>query len=178
MTDHFFQLLGLPLQYDINPEDLSSRYRSLSQVLHPDRQGTQLDAAQRTSMLLKAAALNQAYRTLQDPEKRAAHLLECLVGPDVFQTHARSPSPAFLADMLDWQEACEQAQSSDDPKKSKQLWEDVQKEIAQGRQQLQQLFASKTDNLNELAPEVIDCLQRLRYHHRLIESIERSQEDR
>ncbi len=72
-SDHF-ELLGLPRGYSLDTKDLEKRYQALARETHPDR-FTQSADAERRQALLRSTALNEAYRTLRDPLRRAAYLL-------------------------------------------------------------------------------------------------------
>ncbi len=73
-TDRF-AIFGLPLRYEIDPADLEKRFRQLSWEVHPDRHA-QASPRERRIALERTTALNDAYRTLRDPLRRAAYLLE------------------------------------------------------------------------------------------------------
>lgn len=62
----FYQLLGLP--YGASAQEVRRAYRDLSKLYHPDT--TELESAIAT---IKFQALNEAYATLSNPEKRLAY---------------------------------------------------------------------------------------------------------
>jgi DNA-binding NtrC family response regulator len=69
-------------EVEVDPEErqvdtgiLEKRFRELSLQLHPDR-FAHADARERRMSLEQSSALNQAYRTLRDPERRAFSLLQ------------------------------------------------------------------------------------------------------
>jgi molecular chaperone HscB len=70
-----FAVLGLPQRYDIDGAELDERFRALSRKLHPDR-FARASAKERRFSLEQTTLLNDAYRTLRDPARRAEHLLE------------------------------------------------------------------------------------------------------
>jgi molecular chaperone HscB len=70
-----FRTLGLPRSYDLDEGALEERYRALSRKLHPDRFARAAPKERRFS-LEQTTLLNDAYRTLKDPARRAEHLLE------------------------------------------------------------------------------------------------------
>jgi molecular chaperone HscB len=65
-----FELFGLPVQFEIDADVLSSRYRELQQRYHPDQNGFDAQEALRLSTLV-----NQAYDVLRMADRRAAYLL-------------------------------------------------------------------------------------------------------
>ena len=74
--DHF-AVLGLPRQQALDPVDLERRFRERSRLLHPDR-FARATARERRLSLERSTRLNDAYRVLRDPRRRAAYVLELL----------------------------------------------------------------------------------------------------
>ena len=71
----FFSFFGLPEHLSIDPADLQRRFYHLSRQLHPDRYTRKSEREQQYS-LEATAILNDAYRTLRDPIKRAEYVLK------------------------------------------------------------------------------------------------------
>ena len=70
----YFEVLGFPVCFEINSEDLEERYKRLSLVLHPDFFAAAPEEEKRLSE--KASAmLNTAYSTLRELTSRAGYLL-------------------------------------------------------------------------------------------------------
>ncbi|MFL5440541.1 MAG: Fe-S protein assembly co-chaperone HscB [Myxococcales bacterium] len=70
-----FAVLGLPRGYDVDGTTLDEQFRALSRKLHPDR-FARASAKERRFSLEQTTLVNDAYRTLRDPARRAEHLLE------------------------------------------------------------------------------------------------------
>src|SRR5688572_29521424 len=70
-----FGLLGLPAQFDLDPQVIERAFFDRSKALHPDRFAS-APAAERAAALSKSRALNDAYQTLKKPVPRAEYLLE------------------------------------------------------------------------------------------------------
>lgn len=66
MVSDYFEVFGLEHKLDLDARDLEQRYYALSRRLHPDLRGS-VDGM---------AALNDAYRTLKDPVRRAEYFLK------------------------------------------------------------------------------------------------------
>lgn len=97
-----FEVLGLPARYDLDLVELSARHRELSRALHPDRyQGR--GASERRQALNKAIEVNDAFRSLKDPVKRAELLLARL-GVSVGEQVERQMSPDFLMEIMELRE--------------------------------------------------------------------------
>ncbi len=71
----WLQLLGLPESPAVDLEQLEARYYELSRRLHPDRVQTARPEELQTSVRA-SSILNDAYRTLRDPERRGRWWLE------------------------------------------------------------------------------------------------------
>ena len=71
VADHF-TMLGLEPRFDLDDDDLHRRYVALSRHAHPDFHASETPEVQGLHLRV-SAALNDAYRTLQDPASRAAY---------------------------------------------------------------------------------------------------------
>ncbi len=76
----FFEYLGLDHKLQVDLPALERHFYSLSRRLHPDIY-FQRSRQEREIAENAAARLNDAYRTLKDPVKRAEHLLDTLGVP-------------------------------------------------------------------------------------------------
>jgi molecular chaperone HscB len=76
----YFDLLGVPRQYDLDPEKLRRNFLALNRRIHPDFFSTEEDDVQNASMRI-AAQINTAYETLRDPVQRAEYVLHICGGP-------------------------------------------------------------------------------------------------
>ena len=109
-----FELLGLPVSFDVDPADLSARYRSLQQQLHPDRHSGGTDADRRLALQL-TASLNDAYQTLQNPVRRAHYLLD-LSGASADGEADTRLSPDFLMEQMELRESLADLHQHADPR--------------------------------------------------------------
>lgn len=113
MSDpHYFALLGLPETFAIDAQALESAWRRLQSAVHPDRhvQGSSVD---RRLALQRATQLNEAYRVLRDPQRRAGYLCE-LRGVDL-QVESNTAMPAaFLMQQMAWREALDDIRAGRD----------------------------------------------------------------
>ncbi|HWK85551.1 MAG TPA: Fe-S protein assembly co-chaperone HscB [Caldimonas sp.] len=104
-----FTLFGLPPRFELDEADLASRRRTLQAEVHPDRFAAEGAAAQRAAMQW-AVRVNEAYRRLQDPLKRAAYLCELHGAPIGAEDNTAMP-PEFLIQQMAWREALDDAQT-------------------------------------------------------------------
>jgi molecular chaperone HscB len=112
LSKSHFELLGLPERYEMDLSALQAAYRRLQAAVHPDRFASSGATERRIAMQLATRA-NEAYRTLQDPGRRAAYLCERHDVPLCAQTNT-AMAPAFLTQQMAWREALEEARVSRD----------------------------------------------------------------
>jgi molecular chaperone HscB len=103
-----FALLGFEPSFDA-PAGLDDKFRALSRKLHPDRFARATPQERRFS-LEQTTLLNDAYKVLKDPVRRAEHLL-------ALRGVKGDPkmSPEFLEETLEDREKLLEAKSSGEP---------------------------------------------------------------
>lgn len=72
--EDYFSVFGLPRRFGIDAGELERRFYRVSRVLHPDRFTTAEPEARRIS-LERMSLLNQAYRTLRNPDDLRDYIL-------------------------------------------------------------------------------------------------------
>jgi molecular chaperone HscB len=164
-----FDVLGLPPRFDLDIAEIERAYFARSAALHPDVAAGDDDAQRRM------AVLNQARRTLDDPERRANALLARLGGPASAQD--KSLPPAFLMEMMEVREAVEEAVNEPDPARRRsermrwESWAEVQRlnSIREVTEMFQALGTSPApDDLRAIRTR----LNAWRYIERLIEQLD------
>lgn len=137
---NFFELLNLPVSFDVDLGLLDQHYRTVQSEVHPDRFVASSSADQLRSMQLATLA-NDAYRTLKDPTARARYLLQ-LNGIETLDESNTAMPAEFLMAQMEWREAIEDAQAAKDisaldalltdmRNAAKQLQQDLQRDLAQ-----------------------------------------------
>jgi molecular chaperone HscB len=107
-----FELFGLPPRFHLEPAPLEQAFRAIQSQVHPDRFVHASDAERRASMQ-SSTHVNEAYRTLKDPLKRARYLL-ALHRVDL-QSENNTAMPAeFLRAQMQWRESVEEAADQPD----------------------------------------------------------------
>lgn len=101
----YFELLDLPVSFDVDLQKLNSQHRAVQREMHPDRFVGRSDHEQRLSVQY-AAFLNEALDTLKSPIKRAHYLLK-LKGRDVNVEHYTIRDTAYLMKQMEWREQLE-----------------------------------------------------------------------
>ncbi|WP_394755781.1 Fe-S protein assembly co-chaperone HscB [Rhodoferax sp.] len=107
-----FELFGLAPQFAQDRAAIDARWKDLQREAHPDKFAAQGAAAQRVA-LQWSVRINEAYRRLKDPLKRAAYLCE-LHGAAVNAENNTAMPPEFLMQQMDWREALDDANSLSD----------------------------------------------------------------
>jgi molecular chaperone HscB len=114
-----FATLGLEPAFDLDLGEVEKRHRDLSKALHPDRYAGR-GAAERRQALGKAIEVNEAWRIVRDPLRRAEALLEKL-GLAVEDGQEPKADPALLMDMLERREELASAARTKDADKLRKL---------------------------------------------------------
>ena len=89
--DHF-EVLGIARAYHLVAADLETRYLALQKETHPDRFAKALPR-ERMEAVVRNTELNDAYKVLKDPIKRAEYLLK-LEGVDIGDEKPQSTTGA------------------------------------------------------------------------------------
>lgn len=71
---NYFELLNLPIEFEIDKNKLRTNYIKLQQLFHPDKLINK-SSAERVIGATNAANLNHVYKVLGDDKKRAEYLL-------------------------------------------------------------------------------------------------------
>jgi molecular chaperone HscB len=109
-----FATLGVPRRFAIDLKDAEKKHLELSKALHPDRY-VNASAGERRLALSKAVEVNEAWRAVRDPIKRAEAILDLEgLGNEIGETREPKPSGAFLMEVLEAREALDDAKSSKD----------------------------------------------------------------
>jgi len=107
----YFEMLGVPRMFDLDEKTLHEKFLALNRHAHPDFHVNESAEVQRLSLSV-AATVNDAYRTLKDPARRAAYLLELLGGKS--SAEDKSVPEGFLGTMMMMQEELEEARTAGD----------------------------------------------------------------
>ncbi|RJS19228.1 Fe-S protein assembly co-chaperone HscB [Corallococcus sp. H22C18031201] len=178
MRTHF-DVFGLPRAYDVDVPALEKQYRELSLQLHPDRQAgasarERLEAAERTT------ALNEAFKTLKDPVRRAFYLLK-LHGVDLDREDAGAQKDMpmeFLEEVMTLREALDDAMAARNVAQARGMATDVEARrkaaLAEAAEALRALEGSGDGAQVRKASH---ALGRLRYFTRFLEQVDAFEEE-
>jgi molecular chaperone HscB len=173
MTTDPFHLLGVERRFDLDLAALEKTHRELSRALHPDRY-SQAGASERRAALEKAASVNEAWRTLRDPIRRAEALFQVL-GIAVGEDHEPKPTPAFLMEVLEEREALAEARAAKDLAKVRAVSAAMGVRKAAVEAQLAAGFARSPDPA--AIAKLLPCLGELRFYKRFLDEVSAIEEE-
>jgi len=115
LSQNHFELFGLAPRFGLDQARLDARYRELQREVHPDRFAAAPQSEQRLSMQL-STRVNEAYRTLKSPMRRADYLLRLRGFDPEFESNTAMPA-SFLGEQLERREALEEAVAAGDARR-------------------------------------------------------------
>ncbi|WP_171410242.1 MULTISPECIES: Fe-S protein assembly co-chaperone HscB [Myxococcus] len=182
MRTHF-DVFGLKRAYDVDVPALEKQYRELSLQLHPDRVA-QASARERLQALEGTTALNEAFKTLKDPVRRAFYLLK-LHGIDLDREDAGAQKDmplAFLEEVMDLRESLDTAMAKKDLGRARAMADDVEARkkaaLAEAAESLRTLEADAPGaGGQELVRKASHALGRVRYFTRFLEQVDAFEEE-
>jgi molecular chaperone HscB len=160
-----FATLGIERRFDVDVDAVEKRHRELSRALHPDRYAAAPPGERRVA-LSKAIEVNEAWRIVRDPIRRAEALFT-LAGITVGETNEPKPTPALLMESLERREALAEAKAKQDLRAIERLAGEVDVARRAAEAKLQKGFASAGADLGALVP----LLGELRFHKRFLDEV-------
>ncbi len=167
----YFDVLGVRQQFEVDLVALERSFKDLSRRFHPDRFAT-ADARARKISLSRSTAINDGYRTLKDPMRRAAYLLKRL-GVDVGRQDAGGPRlpPNFLMQAMEEREALADARAAGDPGKVRALAAATEAARRTAVEEMARAFAGGAPTA------AAEAFLRVRYHDRLLDEVSAWEDD-
>jgi molecular chaperone HscB len=178
-----FAVLGAEVRFDVDEAELERKYRELHRLVHPDR-FARADARARRASLARSVQLNQAWKTLRDPVKRAEYLLELhgievggeegtkRPGPDGRKERVPVPQELLL-EVLDLREALLEARSEDDQTRVRALAAQVAERKSGAMAAVAAALSREPPALEAAARELVA----VRYLDRFLEEVAAHEED-
>lgn len=167
-----FEVFGLAPALDLDVKALEQKLRTLSLEHHPDR-FAQADARTRLAALEKTTALNDAFKVLKDPVRRAFYVLK-LKGVDLENESAAAQAKMpleFLEEVMERREKLEKLKLLRDVAKARAMADEIEDE------KLDALGKAKAALGKDDVHEAAHQLGRVRYFTRLIEDVEALEEE-
>jgi molecular chaperone HscB len=162
--------LGISANFDVDLPAVERAHRELSRALHPDRYVT-ASASERRTALAKAIEVNEAWRVVRDPIRRAEALLT-LRGVRVDDAAARGELPAeFLAKMMDLREALAEARASRNLDAVRSMAAEVEARARSSQQELASGFVQGR------GATLLTPLAELRFYERFLDEVGAIEDD-
>jgi molecular chaperone HscB len=171
-----FAVLGLSRRFDVDLAAAEAAYKDLSRQFHPDRFG-KADPRARKASLARTVQINDAWRTVKDPLRRAEYLLElagyALAGgeksPEMSKTRKVSAPPLFLVEIMELRDELAEAQQSGDAVKVAFMTEEMRGRAAAA---MKTIGTSIDGGTPESFDEAARALMSLRYYRRFLDEVE------
>ncbi len=162
-----FATLGIPRRFDLDLGAVEKTHRELSRALHPDRYAG-ASASERRAALTKAADVNEAWRTVRDPVRRAGALF-ALAGAAVGEDREPKPAPDFLMEVMEQREALAEAKAARDAARVRALAQDIEARAADAERRLGAALVpgAQAESLTSQLP----VLGELRFYKRFLEEV-------
>jgi molecular chaperone HscB len=169
---NYFEFFGLQRKLGVDADTLQKRFYELSRQWHPDRYSRK-GADEQAQALEATSILNDGYRTLKDPVKRAEYLLT-EEGFPIGEQRSKDVPPELLEEVFELNMALEELKSGDDSARP-------QLESAKRIDgELETLFAkydaaeSQSETAKQALHEIRGVLNRRRYIENLIRDVDKA----
>lgn len=162
-----FETLGIEPKFDLDFKAVEARHRELSRALHPDRYA-QAPAAERRMALSRAIEVNEAWRAVRDPIKRAEALFHRL-GVSHGETAEPNPSTDLLMEMMEAREELSDAARAKNMEAVHNLYLKMSLREREVLSALGRGFAEA--HSSEAARKLIHYLGELRYLRRFLDEV-------
>jgi molecular chaperone HscB len=165
-----FATLGVPRTFDLELAAVERTHRELSRALHPDKYVT-APPSERQAALSRAVEVNEAWRVLRDPVRRAEALF-ALAGVKTGEDREPKADPEFLMEVLEKREALAEARAHKDAAAVRALATEMEARQDAALRELSQGFAGGGD-LSPLLPK----LGELRFYRRFLDEVSATEDE-
>jgi len=180
LSKNFFRFFGLDPKLVVDLPDLQKRFYDLSRQWHPDK-FSRKSADEQAQSLEATALLNDGYRTLRDPVKRAEYMLT-EEGFPIGEQRSKDVPPELLEEVFELNMMLEELRSGDEDARpqlesAKQKFADLRAHIDT---ELEKLFArydesdAQSETAKQALHEIRGVLNRRRYIENLIRDVDRA----
>ncbi|ATC95893.1 co-chaperone HscB [Pseudoalteromonas tunicata] len=165
----YFDLLSLPVDYQVDLTLLNAHYLELQKVIHPDKFANHSEQEQLLAVQ-KAAEVNDALQTLKHPLKRAEYML-AERGVDIRAEQQTLQDPMFLMQQMELREALEEISSAAEPEDA---IADIEQQIKQLMSTLHQELLSLISSSETAAQhKAADVVRKLKFIYKLKDELAR-----
>jgi molecular chaperone HscB len=174
----FYDFFGFEPKLTLDAEALQKRFYELSRVWHPDR-FSRKSAEEQAQALEATAILNDGYRTLRDPVKRAEYLL-AEEGFPIGEQRSKDVPPELLEEVFELNIMVEELKGGDESVRPQLEAQEANfvKMRAGIDKELEALFArydaaeSQSETARQVLHEIRGVLNRRRYIENLIREVD------
>lgn len=182
-ADHF-RVLGVDRRFALDVKAVEARFRELSRAVHPDRFAT-ADARARRFSMQRTVQLNEAWKTLKDPVRRAEYLLSLdgwevgaesgasRPGPSGGARERIAVPPALLGEVLELREELSDAREAGHDGRVQGLARDVRQRLDASLARVANGFSAaemSVDKPNALTSVANDLIE-IRYWRRFLDEV-------
>jgi molecular chaperone HscB len=177
LSKNFFEFFGLDVKLRVDLDELQKRFYELSRRWHPDR-FTRQGAEEQTQALQATAILNDGYRTLRDPVRRAEYLLK-EEGFPIGEQRSKDVPPELLEEVFELNMMLEELDDSSRPQLEAAKENFVRLEQSVDTE-LEKLFTKydvaepRSETAKQALQEIRGALNRRRYIENLLRDVERA----
>jgi molecular chaperone HscB len=165
-----FEVLGIEARYDIDLRAVEKRHRELSVALHPDKFASD-GASARREAIERASQVNEAWRIVRDPIRRAEALFS-VAGVTIGETSEPKSDQAFLMDMMEMREALSDARDSKDLASVRALAKDAEARESAAKEAISAIFKSGTAQIDKsVLIQTLPKLGELRFYRRMLDDV-------
>jgi molecular chaperone HscB len=163
-----FATLGIERTFDVDLDAVEKTHRELSRTLHPDKHAAG-GATERRYALSKAIEVNEAWRVVRDPIRRAEALFG-LAGVAVGETNEPKPTANLLMDMMEQRESLAEARAKRDEEAVKALAVAIEARARTAEKALSDGFRAAKASPGELLA-LVPRLGELRFYRRFLDEV-------
>jgi len=176
----FYEFFGIDRKLDLDESALQKRFYELSREWHPDR-FSRKGAEESARAMENTAIINDGYRTLRDPVKRAEYLLT-EEGFPIGEQRSKDVPPELLEEVFELNMALEEMRGGDESARP-QLEEARGKFVAMREEiegQMKSLFSkydaseSESETAKQALHEIRGVLNKRRYIENLIRDVDKA----
>jgi molecular chaperone HscB len=180
LSRNFYQFFGLEPKLRLDLESLQKRFYELSRHWHPDRY-TRKSASEQAEALEATSILNDGYRTLRDPVRRAEYLLK-EQGFPIGEQRSKDVPPELLEEVFELNMMLEELRGGDESARpqlesAKENFVKLQTDVDHT---LETLFGkydaaeAESETAKQALHEVRGLLNRRRYIDNLLRDVDRA----
>jgi molecular chaperone HscB len=169
-SEDYFSLFDLPRRLTLDTSDLQTRFYSLSRQWHPDRFAKQ-GASEQQKALDATAMLNDGYRVLRDPIKRAEYLLS-QEGFDIGEQRSKDVPPELLEEVFELNMLLEETPERTELETARDRFQKMQDQTDTELQSMFERYDASEDR--SVLQSIRGVLNRRRYIQNLVRDVEKS----